>query len=200
MRHLAGRDGDALVRAVTNAASLFTDPLRGAIIDGSGLFRYRLWRALGQPAEGRVLFVMLNPSTADASVDDPTIRRCIGFARRWGAGALDVVNLYALRATDPGELRRAADPVGPDNDRHIVEAAREASIIVCAWGAHPFARRRAAHVSGLLRAVGTPLECLHVTADGSPRHPLYVRGATSRVEWPPSPPRAAASPLPSARP
>ena len=82
---------------------------------------------------------MLNPSTADAERDDPTIRRCIGFSRAWGFGGAEMVNLFALRSTDPGRLREAADPVGPGNVAHIADAARGATQVIAAWGAFPLA-------------------------------------------------------------
>lgn len=118
---------------------------------------------------------MLNPSTADASVNDPTIRRCIGYTRSWGYGSLAVVNLYALRATDPDELRRHPSPCGPDNDAAIFDAAVAASLIVCAWGADPMAPARARAVEGHLLD-GMPLFCLGRAKEGEPRHPLMMKG------------------------
>lgn len=159
---------------------------RGARISKCGLYRYvlgRRWSPHGEPAT----FVMLNPSTADASLDDPTIRRCIGFAKSWGAGGLHVLNLYALRATDPRELARADDPVGPDCDeylyRHLRAAVMAGRPVVAAWGAHPFARQRARDVHGMLHAVDW--RCLGTTADGSPRHPLYLRRDAELAPWTP---------------
>src|SRR5262249_14212908 len=96
---------------------------RAAVISDCGRYRYSLTRRWGDAAEPRALFVMLNPSTADAEQDDPTIRRCIGFAKAWGMGSLEVVNLYALRATDPAALLSAPDPIGPKNDTMITSAA-----------------------------------------------------------------------------
>jgi hypothetical protein len=90
----------------------------GATFDPTGAYRYALWR-VWDGNRPPLVFVMLNPSIADAERDDPTIRRCLGFACAWGYGALTVVNLFALRATCPHTLRRAADPVGPDNDEHL---------------------------------------------------------------------------------
>lgn len=146
--------------------------MRGdATFDPSGRYRYRLARSWRRGR--RVAFVMLNPNNADATRDDPTIRRCVGYARRWGFAALDVVNLFALRARHPRDLRRAEDPVGPDNDRHLRAAIRRADLVVCAWGATPLARERAASVLGLLR--GARLRCLGRTKGGAPRHPLYLR-------------------------
>lgn len=152
----------------------------GAFIDGD--YRYLLWRRVG-PGAGRLLFVMLNPSTADASEDDPTIRRCIGFARRERFGWLDVVNLYALRATDPDQLWTVPDPIGPKCDEFISERARAAGCIVAAWGATlgPGGRAR---IDRVRRLLGPMVRCLGTTKDGSPRHPLYVRGDAPMAVWP----------------
>jgi hypothetical protein len=122
---------------------------------------------------------MLNPSTADASKDDPTIRRCIGFATREGFGGIIVVNLFAFRATKPEALKDAADPIGPENLAHLqllaTSAAAGATPLLCAWGAG----RDASHAKAALAAAH--LVCLGRTADGSPRHPLYVK-ANSPME------------------
>lgn len=146
-----------------------------AVFSDCGNFRYRLWRewGLGSP----LLFVMLNPSTADAFTVDPTIRRCIGFARRWGAGGITVVNLYGLRSTDPRALNVHPDPVGPDNDAVIGRVLSGDGIarVVAAWGAHGRADR-VATVRALAAGAGVSLACLGRTKGCSPRHPLYVRG------------------------
>jgi hypothetical protein len=155
--------------------------MRGtAILSACGAYRYTLHRQI--PSVLRwvkpCLFVMLNPSTADATVDDPTIRRCISFAKREGCTDLTVVNLFALRATDPVELTRHADPIGPDNAKHVGEQIikhQQIGLIIAAWGSHSitskfnmvFIIKRMLHTSGAF--------CLGVTKDGSPRHPLYVR-------------------------
>lgn len=133
------------------------------------------------------LFVMLNPSTADDSTDDPTIRRCVGFAfGHENVPRFDVVNLFALRATDPRELATAPDPVGPENDATLLEAMRRRAFIVCAWGAHPMARRRVPRFLQLHREAGSrPIWCLGTTADGSPRHPLYLPSSARPVPWTP---------------
>lgn len=144
--------------------------------DIEGLYRYRLWRVWdeGLPT---CLFVMLNPSTADADRDDPTIRRCVGFAKAWGYGRLDVVNLYAYRATKPDELWSAGDPIGPRNDVVIADAMLDAIHVVVAWGANtgPTTARDVA----VLRLAPHPrsIVCLGVTRSGQPRHPLYVPAA-----------------------
>jgi hypothetical protein len=145
-----------------------------------GPYRYLLHRRWSDAPTA--LFVMLNPSTADDLRDDPTIRRCIGFARRWRLGGLEVVNLYALRATDPRELFAHGAPVGPDNDDAIRDAAARAQTIVVAWGAHAARdRARATRVVEILR--GRALGCLGVNAGGTPRHPLYVPGSMRRRRW-----------------
>lgn len=152
-----------------------------ATISPCGMYRYNLSRVWD--AEGRaVVFVMLNPSTADGTQDDPTIRRCVGFAKAWGYGGLVVVNLFALRATDPAELHRAVDPIGPQNDEHISAACFQRAA-VCAWGVsvakakRPVLRERAGVVRNLLRApeLSVSLNYLKLTDDGHPMHPLYLR-------------------------
>lgn len=119
--------------------------------------------------------LMLNPSTADATLDDPTIRRCRGFAKGWGMGGLVVVNLFAFRATSPAALKSSADPVGPENDDAIHDAVVGSRAVVAAWGVHGRLLGRADQVLGLLREIGREPMCLGVTKDGYPRHPLYVR-------------------------
>lgn len=123
-------------------------------------------------------FVMLNPSIADAEVDDPTVRRCIAFAKREGCNAIRVVNVFAWRATDPKGLLAAEDPVGFGNDDHIVHAVRTSHVIVAAWGAgapRPLALRIDRVHRALLGIASKPVQCLGVTAQSHPRHPLYVR-------------------------
>lgn len=143
-------------------------------------YRYMLTRTIDPllSANGApLLFVMLNPSTADDHVDDPTIRRCIGFAKREGAPLLQVVNLYAYRATDPAALSRAPWPVGVGNDDVLESALAMKHVrVVCAWGAHPMARKAMPRFARAHRlALSPPLFCLGHTREGAPRHPLYVR-------------------------
>jgi hypothetical protein len=118
------------------APRLFDDSSGWADLSPCGTYRYLLGRRVGE-GDRTALFMMLNPSTADATEDDPTIRRCTGFARREGCGVLEVVNLFAYRATDPAELRTAPDPVGPANDHHIKAALGRVALVVVAWGALP---------------------------------------------------------------
>lgn len=156
---------------------------KAATISTCHKFRYRLTRYWG-PAH-MLPFVMLNPSTADASSDDPTIRRCMGFARREGAGGIIVVNLFAYRATSPRDLEIAGSPAGPDNETALVHVAQEAIAtsmpIVCAWGAGGGAMSSA--VISLLQRFKPQLVCLGKTKNGSPRHPLYVRGDAPLVTF-----------------
>lgn len=148
---------------------------RGAVIAGD--YRYLLWRTW-DAALSRLLWVMLNPSTAGESSDDPTIRRCVGFSRSWGYGGLEVVNLFALRTAKPSTLRQATEPIGPENDRYIAEAATRADGIVVAWGEHGgYMGRDRAVLALLWRHIGRSLQCLGVNRDDSPRHPLYVASA-----------------------
>lgn len=151
----------------------------GAVIVGH--YRYRLWRVWNAQLP-RVLFVLLNPSTATGQVDDPTLRRCVGFATSWGDGALEIVNLFAWRSPDPAALSQAEDPIGSDNNRHIQQAAARAGKMVVAWGAHKAVRGRDREVLALLKDY--PLWCLGTTRNGSPRHPLYVKAETPLCPFP----------------
>ncbi len=162
---------------------LFDRMEKAAELSPCGAYRLRLsrvWDRVVTPA----VFVMLNPSTADAEKDDPTVRRCIGFAGSWGCGGLVVVNLFAFRATDPADLAKAAAPIGPDNDQYVRDAAREGSPVVAAWGAHAPAAGRAAVVRYVLDQAGVPLKALGFTKEGFPRHPLYVRGDAPLIDYP----------------
>lgn len=140
----------------------------GAALSRCKTYRYALWRHWSDAPP--VLFVMLNPSTADASQDDPTIRRCISFAQRWGYGGILVGNLFALRSPDPQQLRTASDPIGPQNERWLRRLSQQSAVVVGAWGNHGMLLNRgeavAARFPGLL--------CLGLTQQGQPRHPLYV--------------------------
>lgn len=155
-----------------------------AVLSSCGTYRYELHRTWDR-ALGRVAWIMLNPSTADATVDDPTIRRCVGFARTWGYGGIVVRNLFALRATNPKGLRRVEDPIGPYNDAYLYSGADADALTVCAWGAHGRYLDRQAQVLELLRH--RPLHHLStgLTSGGSPKHPLYLRNDTALTRWEP---------------
>ena len=158
-----------------------------ATFDPTRAYRYHLDRTW-DPVGPVVTFVMLNPSTADADVLDPTVRRCVGFARAWGYGSLQVVNLFALRATDPGDLLRAPEPVGAANDRAVVDAATGADRVVVAWGVRGTHRDRASDVGALLVGHGVRIHALGTTKDGHPRHPLYLPRGTAPGPWTTTPP------------
>lgn len=147
--------------------------IKDALLSDDGVYRYWLLR---QWAPGlRVCFVMLNPSTADADVDDPTIRRCMGFARDWGYSGIVVVNLFAFRATNPKELSAATvDPVGPDNDAAIALTIGGNAAVICAWGAHGSLLNRGAQVLDIIRRSGGNPSMLRMTKGGHPAHPLYL--------------------------
>jgi len=151
-----------------------------------GRWRYGLTR-IWDPALAPLRFVMLNPSTADADRDDPTIRRCIAIARRAGAGALVVANLCALRATDPAALRHADDPVGPGNAAVLRAMVADGAPIVCAWGAGGVRSADPGPFLADAAAAGVRLLALGLTRDGHPRHPLFVPAATPLVPFAPLP-------------
>lgn len=119
-------------------------------------------------------WIMLNPSTADADTDDPTIRRVVGFSRAWGFGGMTVRNLFTFRATDPAALRSCPDPVGAGTDRLIRTLPEVCPLVVCAWGAGGGYLGRDRRVMEILRSAGANVVCLGTTKDGHPRHPLYV--------------------------
>jgi hypothetical protein len=126
------------------------------------------------------VFVLLNPSVADERKNDPTITRCVGFARSWGGSRLDVVNLYAWCATDPDDLRQAIDPVGPGNDATIKLVVAGADLVMCAWGSQCWDPTRIAAVRAI---AGPEARALKINADGSPGHPLYIAKSTLPTTW-----------------
>jgi len=154
----------------------------GSLFDNLGLstaefspcrrYRYALFRTWEKRGLS-VMFVGLNPSTADETENDPTVRRCMGFAARWGYKGLIMANAFAYRATDPREMKAADDPVGPDNDEWLRRLAFQAGAIVIAWGVHGVHRGRDAEVLKVLEP--WPLLCLGKTKGGQPRHPLMLR-------------------------
>lgn len=157
-----------------------------ALFSPDEAYRYALTRRW---AGGRACaFVMLNPSTASAHVDDATIRRCVGYARRWGFASLLVLNLFAVRATDPKVMRAHPDPVGPDNDAVIVAAltsgAYDIGRVIVAWGTNGRHMGRDVAVTRLLRLIGIAPQCLDLTAAADPRHPLRLRSDLTPFEYP----------------
>lgn len=154
---------------------------RSATISRDGLYRYELvrsWSDEQHVSPQCVTWVMLNPSTADAEVDDPTIRRCIGFTKREGYTKLRVVNLFAYRATQPDDLARVQDPRGPENFHYVERAIRGSALTIFAWGAGIDKVFRAGHPRLVPEAMATrysvPAYALGRTKSGHPRHPLYL--------------------------
>jgi hypothetical protein len=148
-----------------------------ANVSDCGRYRYGLERRWDRGAN-MLPIIMLNPSTADASVDDPTIRRCMAFARRDGFGGIAVANLFAFRATSPAEMMTADDPIGPEGSDAIEQLLSTAASVdvpvLAAWGAHGSYRGRDEAVMLSAKGHGARLVCLGTTKDGHPRHPLYV--------------------------
>jgi hypothetical protein len=150
---------------------------RAASFSPCRAYRYALWRRWGNGPY--CMFIGLNPSTADETNDDPTIRRCIGFARAWGYEALCMTNLFAFRATDPKVMKAAAEPVGRENDITLETLGRGAGVVIAAWGAHGVHRRRDQSV----RLFVPGLHYLRLTKDGHPGHPLYLPANLTPTPW-----------------
>lgn len=152
-----------------------------AILSDCELYRYSLTRNWAHENESikTLMIVGLNPSTADATLDDPTIRRCIGFAKSFGMNQLIMTNLFAFRSTDPDALSASGDPIGPKNDEYIETIAKSADMILVAWGSHDMVHLRKEQVLKYLRDP----KCLGFTKYGHPRHPLYVKGDTLPVDF-----------------
>lgn len=157
--------------------------IRTATISEDGVYRYTLER-VWDDAKPRVAWVGLNPSKADHRIDDPSCRRMMDFGDRWGFGSICIMNLFAFRATDPVDLEASiCDVVGPENDKHLSTLGQRCSIVMVAWGTHELAATRIPAVWAILKQIKSPKCCLGVTKNGSPRHPLYVRGDTKVLQW-----------------
>lgn len=154
-----------------------------AIYSPCETYRYLLTRAWGNGR--RLLWVMLNPSTATELANDPTIARCEGRARRLGYGAVGIVNLFGLRETDPRVMLAHRAPVGPENDAQIIAALAWADDVIAAWGNDAMRHPRPDEVRALLRAAGKPIYTLIMNKTGHPRHPLYVAEAQPLQPWSP---------------
>ena len=163
----------------------FTIRSGGARLSPCGEYRYELTRRLAgaNGAKGICTFVMLNPSVADALQEDPTVRRCLGFASKWGYDRVCIVNIFALRSTDPKALKNHPDPIGPENDRVIAKAAADSNLGVVAWGTHGALNGRGKAVQEELCAIrhGDVYRLGVATKDGHPRHPLYLKGDTPLI-------------------
>lgn len=160
------------------------------MLDGEAVFdetrRYRYWLAREWLyGDGICVFVMLNPSTADEHALDPTVRRCVGYAKRWGFKRLEVLNLFAWRSTDPRVLPTLDDPVGPENLNWIAEVTSraETKLVVCAWGKDGAIRGQGDRVKDELKTIGVEAWCLGLNGDGSPVHPLYQPNTAQLVRF-----------------
>lgn len=166
---------------------IWDDSNSSAEFGGDGdRFRYLLTRIINTelPKQKVVSFIGLNPSTADAHTDDPTVRRCIRFAAGWGATTFNMLNLFAYRATDPREmLPYLSGAIGPGNDGTIDRICLQSHMVVCAWGTHGVHIDRGDRVLHSLRHWQAPIYHLGLTKDGHPRHPLYLRNDTKPTRW-----------------
>lgn len=156
----------------------------GAVFSPCDRYRYSLWR-IWDVSRPKLLVIGLNPSTADATQNDPTIRRCIGFAQSWGYGRVTVTNLFALRSPYPKALRQAQDPVGPETDAWIERLAAASDTCFVAWGNHGQFLGRDRSVGQALAMSGRPLVCLKRTKQGQPAHPLYLKKTLMPKSWTP---------------
>lgn len=157
---------------------------RSAVISDCGRYRYLLRRVWdhGLLPSPHVLFVMLNPSTADGNIDDPTIRSCIRLSIELGFGGLEVVNLMAWRATEPKDIpNKPSLAMGAGNPRAIDEASSRCPTVICAWGAHPYAAHFAGGAVDIIRLNRWPIFCFGKTQSGAPRHPLFVKSGTPLI-------------------
>jgi hypothetical protein len=148
-------------------------PPKGATFSPCREYRYSLWRKWGPgPEQGSyAMFVGLNPSTANETQDDPTVRRCIAFAKAWGYSGMFMTNIFAYRATDPEEMKAVAEPVGQENDDTLRRLAQGAGVVVAAWGVHGTHAGREEAVRAMLPGI----HCLKLTKHGAPGHPLYLK-------------------------
>jgi len=157
-----------------------------AVISECGNYRYSLRRHsnMSNTNGQKLVFVMLNPSTADASLDDNTVKRCISFMELWGYSHLEIVNLFAFRATEPSDMLAAEDPIGPENDTYLYSAIGSSETVICAWGNPGDHKERLDTIKVIFKyhSASQPC-CLGVNKSGMPRHPLYLKRSTELKEW-----------------
>lgn len=148
-------------------------------------YRYTLWRQWDDMNMDYMAFIGLNPSTADETKDDPTIRRCINFAKREGLGGLCMLNIFAFRATKPMDMKAETDPIGPDFDKHFYPCARNARMVIAAWGTHGEYLNRGRRIDNWLPSIRSAgIYCLGQNANGTPKHPLYIRANQPLIAYP----------------
>jgi len=165
----------------TNSEQILGSVKKGALLSDCKVYRYRLWR-IWDEAKPKVMFIMLNPSTADGEMDDPTVRRCIGFAKSWGYGGLYIANLFAYRSTQPKDLLEHTDVVGLDNSFHLNEMSKKCEIAVCAWGNSKIVNKLKFNKQ-LLKGLKIPLYCIELSKDGTPKHPLYLKSELKPIKF-----------------
>lgn len=155
-----------------------------AIFSECRRYRYSLTRVWAEE-RGYVVWIMLNPSTADENRLDNTLRRCLRYSHDWGYGGFEIVNLFAHRATDPIAMKAAPEPIGPDNDEHIMAACqrRRTRLVMVGWGAHGKHMGRGRAVLEMLDSINVPLHYLKLTTDGLPCHPLFLPSILTPKEW-----------------
>lgn len=171
-------------------AELFSDNKvqmkRDAVVSDDGKYRYQLSR-IWDATKIKCCFVMLNPSTADHDIDDPTVRKCIGFARQWQCGGIYIVNVFPYRATDPREiLKLSRDELRGDRQKffyYLIDAVQHSEFIICAWGNHGQHLLSSSWILGQLDGVERPKYHLGFTKVGEPNHPLYLPYSTERKYW-----------------
>lgn len=156
---------------------------RDAVLSDDLVYRYWLHRWVFDGDGGCVTWVMLNPSTADANVDDATIRKCMAFTKLWGHSSMVVINLFAFRSTDPKGLKTAADPVGPENDEFLAKWMAGSEKVVVAWGAHGSLLNRDKDFVEKHSALASRFQCLGTTKSGAPKHPLYIPYTQPLLPW-----------------
>ena len=163
-------------------AALNRNPrLNHTVISKCQSYRYTLWREINGGSGDNLLFICLNPSVADATMDDPTVRRCMSYAASWGFSGMFMCNLFAYRATNPENMKKQSDPIGPDNNKWIKETARKCQKIVLAWGNHGGHIDRNTRVAELLST--ETLWCFGMTKSGQPKHPLYLKKTAPLVPF-----------------
>lgn len=151
--------------------------------DETRTYRYSLWREW-DASKPFALFICLNPSTADETNDDPTIRRCVNYSKAWGYGAFCMANIFAFRATDPEVMKAHREPIGPENDEMLKDLALNAGVVVAGWGNHGKHLFRGIRVKREMIYNGIDLKCLKISKDGSPSHPLYLRADLQPIPFP----------------